>query len=86
MAVRDFLKAAFERMRPGDIRNDSAFEWRSYNILYYHYFRYHLPNEQTAARLGISRRQFYREQDKAIQTLWKEICEMERMALNMKKV
>jgi hypothetical protein len=70
-------------MRPGDIRNDAALEWRSYNILWYHYFKYHLPNQNTAARLGIgSLRQFYREQDKAIQALQKEVLDLEAKALN----
>ncbi len=82
--VRDFLRAAFERLRATGVRSDGAFEWRSYNILYYHYFRYHLPNEQTAARLGVrSRRQFYREQDKAIQSLLKELLDMEKDALKL---
>lgn len=81
--VRDLLRRAFEKMRPGDIRNDSALEWRSYNILWYHYFKYHLPNQNTAARLGIgSLRQFYREQDKALQALQKEVLDLEAKALN----
>ncbi len=81
--VRDFLRAAFERMRPGNVRNDAALEWRLYNILWYHYFKYHLPNPQTAARLGIgSMRQFYREQDRAIQTLLKELLDIEAEAMD----
>lgn len=81
--VRIFLKAAFERMAASGIRSDSAPEWRFYNILWYHYFKYHLPNAQTAARLGIgSMRQFYREQERAIQTLLKEMLELEQTALN----
>jgi hypothetical protein len=81
--VREFLKKAFENTRAGEVRNDSAFEWRIYNILYYRYFRYHLPNEKTAARLGIgSKRQYYREQERAIQALLKELIEMEISSLN----
>jgi hypothetical protein len=80
--VLEFLKLGFERMRPGDIRSDSAPEWRLYNILYYHYFKYHLANGQTAARLSISRRQFYREQEKALQALTKELLELEIASLN----
>jgi len=83
MLVRDFLKSAFERMKPTGLRSDSAPEWRLYNILWYHYFRYHLPNPQTQARLGIgSMRQFYREQDKAIQDLLKELLDMEADSIN----
>ncbi|MBV9688619.1 MAG: ATP-binding protein [Ktedonobacteraceae bacterium] len=87
--VRDFLKAAFTRMRSSGTRSDSALEWRSYNILYYHYFQsqYNVSNEQIAARLGIrSRRQFYREQEEAIQALLKEVREMEKMTLEGKKI
>jgi hypothetical protein len=86
MLVRDLLKKAFEKMRPSDIRNDSALEWRSYNILWYHYFKYHLPNQHTAARLGIgSLRQFYREQEKAIQALLREVLDLEANALSRMK-
>ena len=80
--VRNLLKAGFERMQAGGIRNDSAPEWRLYNILWYHYFKYHLPNGQTQARLGIgSNRQFYREQDRALQTLLKEVLDLEKNSL-----
>ena len=83
--VRDLLRKAFEMMKPGDVRvrSDSAQEWRSYNILWYHYFKYNLPNHHTAARLGIgSLRQFYRDQDKAIQILLKEVLDLERKTLS----
>jgi hypothetical protein len=81
--VRDLLKAGFERMRAGGARSDFAPEWRLYNILFYHYFKYHLANAQTSGRLGIgSMRQFYREQDRALQTLLKEILGLEQNALN----
>ena len=65
----------FAAMRP--------FEWRVYNILYYRYFRYHLASEKANARLGIgSKRQYFREQEKAIQALLKELMEMEAASLN----
>ncbi len=80
--VRDLLKTAFEQMKPGGLRSDSALEWRSYNILWYHYFKYHLPNPNTAARLQISSlRQFYREQERALQNLLKEIMDIEARTL-----
>lgn len=82
MLVRDLLKKAFEQMKPGELRNDSGLEWRLYNILWYHYFKYNLPNHNTAMRLGIgSLRQFYREQDRAIQALLKEVLDLEAKAL-----
>lgn len=81
--VRDFLKVGFELMRAGGMRNDSAPEWRLYNILWYHYFKYHLPNSQTSARLGLgSMRQFYREQDRALQVLLKELLDLEQHSLD----
>jgi hypothetical protein len=81
--VRDLLKAGLERMRAGRVRTDSAPEWRLYNILWYHYFQYHLANSQTSGRLGIgSMRQFYREQERALQALLKEILDLEQQSLN----
>jgi len=81
--VRDLLKAGFERMRAGGVRSDSAPGWRLYNILWYHYFQYHLANARTAARIGIgSMRQFYREQDRALQALLKEILDLEQKSLD----
>jgi hypothetical protein len=85
MIVRDFLKTALERIGSTGTRSDSAPEWRLYNILYYHYLKYGMSNDQIAARLLISRRTFYRDQDKAIQILLKEVYEMERMALNKRE-
>ncbi len=79
--VADFLRTAFESMRASGVRSDTAPEWKFYNILYYHYFKHHLQNEQTAARMAISRRQFYREQDRAIQLLLQELLELEIASL-----
>jgi Novel STAND NTPase 2 len=79
--VREVLREAFELLRVGGTRNDSASEWRIYNILYYRYFKYHLKNEQINARLGLgSVRQFYRERTKAIEALRNVLLEMERAA------
>jgi hypothetical protein len=81
--VRELLKAGLERMRAGKVRIDTAPEWRLYNILWYHYFQYHMANARTAARIGLgSMRQFYREQDRAVQALLKEILDLEHNALN----
>ncbi len=80
-AIREVLREAFELLRAGGTRNDSAAEWRIYNILYYRYFKYHLKNEQITARLGLgSVRQFYRERTKAIEALRNVLLEMERKA------
>ena len=76
--VQNLLKKAFENMKPDGFRSDSAPDWKLYNILWYHYFKYNLPNNRTAARLGFgSMRQFYRDQDRAIQALLKEILDLE---------
>jgi hypothetical protein len=80
--VREVLTLAFERLKPAGIRSDAAAEWRNYNILYYRYFKYHLKNEQIAARLGSgSVRQFYRERSKAIEALRTVLLELERGAM-----
>jgi hypothetical protein len=87
MIVREFLKAGFERMSPGGRRNDTAVEWRLYNILYHRYFVSHFPNDITQMRLEIgSRRQYYREQERAIQALLKELVELEEEALNNNEI
>ncbi len=80
--VRDLLRKALEQMKPGDLRSDVAVEWRHYNIFWYRHIKYRLPNPQIAARLGISIRQFYREQEKALQSLWKEVLEIESQTLD----
>jgi hypothetical protein len=82
MLVRDLLKKAFEQTRPGDIRNDSALEWRLYNIFWYRYFKHRLPNPTIAARLNISVRQFYREREKALHGLLKEVLDIESHLLD----
>jgi hypothetical protein len=77
-AIHNVLKEAHERMRGGGIRTDTSFDWRLYNILYYRYFRYHLKHEHISARLEFkSTRQYFRERVRAIETLLKELLEME---------
>ena len=80
MIIREVLREAFERLRPGNVRSDAASEWLCYNVLYYRYFKHHnITNEQIAARLGLgSPRQFYRERPKAIEALLNVLLEMER--------
>ncbi len=80
--IREMLKKALDLMKPDNLRSDTAPEWRQYNILWYHYFKYNLPNHHTAVRLNISPRQFYREQEKALQVLLKEVLDLESQALN----
>jgi hypothetical protein len=75
--VQEILKRAFERMKLEGTRTDGAPEWRLYNILYYRYFTKGFTNQQTAARLGLSLRQFYRDRDKATQALIEELLDLD---------
>ena len=78
IVMREVLKEAFERLRGSGVRTDLAREWKYYNILYYRYFKYHLKNEQIAARLQFtSIRQYYRERNKAIEALLHILVKME---------
>ncbi len=67
--VQQFLKDAFERIKPGGTPSDVASEWRSYNILSLRFFRHTVNHDQIAARLGVSRRQYFRDLDKAFLAL-----------------
>jgi hypothetical protein len=78
MAIRSILNEAFERLRGQAVRNDSDPALQNYNILYYRYFKYHLKNEQIAARFGISARQYFRNRNKAIEALLNILFEMEK--------
>ncbi|HEY7415160.1 MAG TPA: AAA-like domain-containing protein [Ktedonobacteraceae bacterium] len=82
LLVQELLRQAFERMKPSGVRSDTAPEWRLYNILYYHYFKHQITNEQTAARLVISRRQFYRDQERAILALIQELQNLDAEAFS----
>ena len=78
MAIREVLNEAFERLRGSGVRADSASEWKYYNILYYRYFKYHMKNDQIAARLEFtSPRQYFRERRKAIEALLNILLKME---------
>ncbi len=77
MAIRVILNEAFEKLRGPSVRSDSDPAWQNYNILYYRYFKLHLKNEQIAARIGISTRQYFRYRNKAIDALLLVLFEME---------
>jgi hypothetical protein len=78
IVMHKVLKEAFERLRGSGVRTDLAREWKYYNILYYRYFKYHLKNEQIAARLQFtSIRQYYRERNKAVEALLHILVKME---------
>jgi len=78
MAIRSVLTEAFERLRGPLVRKDMDPALQSYNILYYRYFRYHHKNDQIAARLAISSRQYFRYRIKAIEALLNILLEMEK--------
>ncbi len=77
MTIRTILNEAFERLRGPVVRSDSDPTLLNYNILYYRYFKYHLKNEQIAARFVISVRQYFRYRSKAIEALLNILFEME---------
>jgi hypothetical protein len=77
IAIRSILNEALERMRGSIVRSDSDPILQSYNVLYYRYFKYHLKNDQIAARIGISTRQYFRYRIKAIEDLLNILIEME---------
>lgn len=82
IAVREVLNAALEQLRGAGLRHDAAPDWRSYNILYYRHFRYHMKNEQISARLQFtSIRQYYRERNKALEALLIALLELENAAM-----
>lgn len=76
--IRNVLNEAFETLQGTGSRNDSADDWKLYNLLYYRYFKYHLKNGQIAGRLGLtSMRMYYRIQEKAIEALLNALFDME---------
>ena len=77
MTIRTILNEAFERLRGPVVRSDSDPTLLNYNILYYRYFKYHLKNEQIAARFEISVRQYFRYRKKAIDALLNILLEKE---------
>jgi len=78
MAIRKVLNEALERLRGSTVRSDIDPTLQNYNILYYRYFKYRLKNEQIAARIGISVRQYFRYRTKAIESLLNILFEMEK--------
>ena len=78
MAIRVILREALERLRGSSVRTDTDPALQSYNILYYRYFKYHHKNEQIAARIGFSPRQYFRYRTKAIDALLNVLFEMEK--------
>lgn len=78
IAIREILNEALKSLRGSGTQRDNAPDWKYYNILYYRYFKYRLKNEQIAARLCVSVRQYYRERDKAIDLLLNELVALEK--------
>jgi hypothetical protein len=76
-SIHAVLNEALQVLRGSGMQSTSAADWKHYNILYYRYFKYRHKNEQIAARLDMSVRQYYRERDKAIEALCQELVKME---------
>jgi hypothetical protein len=81
MIIRAVLNEAFERLRGPLTRNDSEPSLQSYNILYYRYFKHHHKNDQIAARIGFSPRQYFRYRSKAIDELLNVLFAMEHASI-----
>lgn len=81
MVIRAILNQALEQLRGTQAKSDTDLSWQNYNILYYRYFKYHLKNEQIAARFSISVRQYFRYRTKAIEALRNVLIEMEDASL-----
>ncbi|MFI5334965.1 MAG: hypothetical protein ACHQT8_07400 [Chlamydiales bacterium] len=81
MAIRAILNEALERLRGPVARTDSDPALQNYNILYYRFFKYHLKNEQIAARISISVRQYFRYRTQAIHALLDILITMEDASL-----
>jgi hypothetical protein len=79
-AIHTILNEALHGLRGSGTQTDSKADWKHYNILYYRYFKYHLKNEQIAARLEVSVRQYFRERDKALEALCLALVNMEMYA------
>ena len=79
--IRAVLNEAFERLRGSLTRSDMNPALQSYNILYYRYFKQHIKNEQIAARIGFSARQYFRYRKKAIDALLNVLFEMENASI-----
>jgi len=79
-AVYQILQKAFECLHGSGTRNDLDTSWRSYNILYYRFFKYHMENTQVASRLGFSPRQYYRYRNQALEELSTVLVQMETSA------
>lgn len=81
VAIRNVLNEALQRLQGAGRQSDGAADWRYFNILSYRFFSKHrLNNEQIAARLEISPRQYYRDRKEAIKELCEELIEMELKA------
>ncbi len=82
MAVRSVLNEALQHLQGSGRQSDGAADWKYYNILHYSFFKKKtgITKEQLSARLEISARTYYRERDKAIETLRQELIDMEMEA------
>ena len=81
LIIRAVLNDAFERLLGPIKRTDTDPALQSYNILYYRYFKHHFKNDQVAARIGFSPRQYFRYRTKAIDALRNMLFEMENASI-----
>jgi hypothetical protein len=80
-AIRMLLQEALDRLKGSGVRQDGAPDWQLYNILHYRYFKgQKLKSKHIAARLGTSLRQYYRDRNKAVHSLFQEVLDLEKSA------
>lgn len=67
-ALQEILLGAVEELKPGDNESPQSRGWMVYDVLFFRYVRGY-TREAVAGQLGISNRQFSREQRTALETL-----------------
>ena len=80
LAIRTALFDAWECLKGQGVRNDSTPDWEAYNILYYSHFKHHMQSEHIAARLGMTKRTYFRRKDAALNKLLQALQELEDAA------
>ncbi len=75
--IQQLLIDAHNCMRGPEPRRDASDEWKLYNILYYRYFYRRFKHDLIIHKLNTSRRQYFRDRNKALETLLNVLLEMD---------
>jgi hypothetical protein len=79
-AVRKLLDEAIDGLRPVSRQSMEARSWRRYMILDLCYRQQEPSHHVWTAHLAVSKSEFYRERDEAIQALTRMLLDLERCA------